>query len=108
MTKDDVRKLYMDGLARLIPQHMHKGIVAYMERGDNPGTFLSLMLIGDRDQAMGSIDFVNMQKLYEWNIFLRDHLPAEAHGSVLKVAAWRKLGGLAGVPAFIKDMKVGQ
>lgn len=107
MTLDQVRVLYTEGLARLIPRHMHRGIVQYMERGMQPGTFLTFVLLGDWGEAAGSADFVNLEALYQWKKFMRECVPSDAHGSIIRVASWCKMGGLKGLPEFIKDLKVG-
>lgn len=105
MTREECRNLYVMGLARNIPRHMHPGIVRYMEHGADPGVFLTLMLMGEYKRAMGCIDYSNLERLDGWNTFLATCLPEDCHGSMLKFAAWRKIGGLAGLPAFVDDME---
>jgi hypothetical protein len=96
-TKAMIRAAYSQGL-NLLPRHMHEGIRSHVEHGREVGGFLTAMLEGDEDRAWKSADNMNKASRDEWATFLANHLPAECHGSRLKVAAWRKMGGLDGLP----------
>lgn len=81
----------------LIPPHMHEGVIGHVEHGREVGGFLTKLLEGD-ETAWVSADRVNLAFRKEWGEFIDKHLPPACHGSPLKVAAWRKMGGLDGLP----------
>lgn len=99
MTKHEIRVAYDAGL-RLIPNHMRDGVTRYMEFGIEPGSFLLTLLQcgADSDEAWRLADMVNKSSINEWALFLEKHMPEMAWGSNLKVAAWKKMGGLRGYP----------
>lgn len=96
-SKAEIRAAYQEGLKNL-PRHMHDGVTAYIEHGQEVGGFLTAMLEGDFVGGRFTADHLNVGHWEEWIAFLRDSLAPVCHGSPLKVAAWRKMGGLDGYP----------
>lgn len=97
MTKTEIRAAYQDGLKKL-PHHMHDGVTSYIEHGREMGGFLTALFEGDNERAECVADMANRACWTDWQLFLPGYVPAKAHGSPGKVAAWRKMGGLDGYP----------
>lgn len=97
MSAEEIRTRYEDGL-KLLPPHMHGGIIRYVERGIEPGTFLYSMLRGEIARAKMSADPANLACWSQWQTFLEAHLVPDCHGTPLKVSAWMKMKGLSGFP----------
>jgi hypothetical protein len=94
MSTELIRAKYRRGLF-LIPKHMHGGVTRYMESGVMPGGFLVTMLAGDPEKAFTYADLANQHLQSEWEKYLAEYLPADAHGSPEKVKAWMARGGLS-------------
>lgn len=97
MTHDEIRNRYVYGLD-LLPRHMHGCISRYMESGIWPGDFLYSMLTGRTADARTLADEENRAFEKGWAEFIANYLPDVCRGSMLKVAAWVKMGGLEGYP----------
>jgi hypothetical protein len=98
MNKAGLRAEFDAGLP-LLPYHMVDGLTAYLEHGREVGGFLTSVLQGDNDRALLSADPINKAIFNDgWLVFMKKHMPEESHGSPLKVKAWQKMGGLAGLP----------
>ena len=68
--------------------HMVATVRRYVEKGCQPGHFMTALLSNDLMGAVGRADAENAAKLREWAIFLRCELPAGCHGSRERVAEW--------------------
>jgi len=98
VNKAEIKNLYSHGL-NFLPRHMHEGIRFYVDHGRATGGFLTSLLDGDLDGAFMRADPTNLAHRKEWLTFLSEYLPEQCHGSRTKAEAWRKMGGLAGLPA---------
>lgn len=106
MTPDEVasiRTSLREGL-HLIPPHMHEGITAYIASGRPTGGFLTALLHGDHARARQNADHTNRTNWQNWMRFFLKHVPSRAFGTPAKVAAWRKQGGLSGMPDGEPDL----
>lgn len=79
-----------------IPQHMRDAVILYVERGIAPGSFLYSVLSNDFKGACQRADDINKHHLIEWAAFIVNFTPSDCQGSVEKVGAWIRNGGLLG------------
>ena len=100
ISPQEMRLRYQQGLL-LLPVHMREGITAYLESGRRVGGFMTgLLELGpDTDFVWMHADQINKSHVAEWKRFFLEFMPRDAHGSRLKVAAWREMGGLKGMGA---------
>jgi hypothetical protein len=82
-----------------IPEHMHEGLLRYIEAGVPPGHFLEAVLCNDLKHACMRADAVNQQCLFDYIQFLYQYAPSIAWGSPQKYQEWIKRGGWTGVLA---------
>ena len=87
---------YRDHLNHL-PPHMHAAITDWIERGWQPGDFLTALLSNDFMEACGRADEHNLAALSAWAVYLYNYAPAGCYGSPGNVEAWCKRGGLEGM-----------
>lgn len=92
---DNLENRYKLALLRL-PGHMRDGMRAYIETGQSVGDFLTLMIQGQSIGALAHADPVNRNNMGVWRDFFELYAPPECHGSVEKMKAWQKRGGLNG------------
>ena len=83
---------------RLIPSHMHGGVKRYVLNGVPPGNFLRLLLENDFMAAAGHADEENQRALWNWAVFLYNHVPGICRGSPERVVEWMGHGGAEGLP----------
>lgn len=89
---------HRDGLElERIPEHMHGGVIRYIEHGIRPGHFLTALFSNDLMEAFGRADDVNTAAMRNWVLYIYNHVPVGCHGSPERVAEWIKRGGLAGL-----------
>jgi hypothetical protein len=79
---------YQEGLNRYIPNHMHDGIINYIEHHLEPGGFLVSMLVGEFDYATRCADSVNRNMIPNYILFFQEYLDKELFGSVEIVNSW--------------------
>ena len=80
----------------LLPEHMQDGMRLYIERGVEPGSFITAVLCNDLMGALGKADDINRHRLFDYGLFLYNEVPSSCFGSREKVAAWVARGGLQG------------
>lgn len=95
MNADEIRAGYQAGI-HLIPQHMRPGMLAYIERGQRPGGFMSAWLSGDMEGARHRADPTNVAAWKKWATFGHDHLSTDCHNTPQKFEAWIAKDGLKG------------
>jgi len=78
-----------------LPDHMRDAARLYIERGIEPGSFLTAVLANDLLQAIGRADSINRTFLYKYHSFLVT-IPSIAKGSYESVKEWCDEGGLYG------------
>ena len=81
---------------QLIPEHMHSGLLNYIEHGIGPGGFLTAVLSNDLIGAFMRADERNTYAMRDWVDFVYNYAPATCHGSPEAVDAWIKKGGTKG------------
>ena len=81
-----------------IPSHMQESVREYVERGRplGSGSFLEFVFANDLVHAFGKADETNRAAMFEYSCFLYA-APLGCWGSLEKVHAWQKAGGLHGV-----------
>jgi hypothetical protein len=85
---------YRDGL-RLVPQHMHASIKAWLERGEphpfSMGQFFFSVLCNRLVQAALAADVTNRAALANWAEFLHNYLPDQAWGDETRLMSWHDM-----------------
>jgi hypothetical protein len=71
-----------------LPAHMQDGARGYIERGEEPGGFLTAVLCNDLVAAFSRADADNAAAMAEWARWLWNEAPSQAWGSRAKVDAW--------------------
>lgn len=89
---------YRKGVTKL-PEHMQESVLAWIERGQKPGRFLSAVFANDLHAAAVSADDKNIEALPAYARFLFNDAPSECFGSPELAARWNELGGLEGIRA---------
>lgn len=79
-----------------IPEHMHSGVIQYVEHGVEPGGFLKAVLSNNLVDSFSKADGLNKNKIDKYITLLYNHIPADCWGSHEKVVSWMKRGGLKG------------
>ena len=80
----------------LLPDHLHEGVRAYIERGRPTGGFLAAVITGDRHGAAVRADGINRPRLDDIFSFFQEQAPHECQGTPGKMASWIERGGLKG------------
>ena len=79
-----------------LPGHMQGAMRRYIEQGIAPGSFGLAVLSNDLVMAFGRADHINTLHMQEWASWLYNECPPAAWGSLEKVDAWLRTGGLVG------------
>lgn len=66
-------------------------LIAYRDRGEYVGGFLTALLSGDYAEAMCRADDTNLWLMPIYASFLYNEMPGKAHGSPESVATWQAL-----------------
>ncbi len=76
------REDWGSAMDRLIPQHMHEGLVRYMAIGhrSNNGHFLRAVMNNDLMGAFGRADSANAVSMGDWATFLYNFAPRGCYG----------------------------
>ena len=90
---------YQEADWSLIPEHMHHGVMLYVEDGiPHMGSFLrAIMTKAPWNEVLGLADTENQQSMLGWAIFCTSYLPFMCWGSDDAVHSWIKLGGMKGL-----------
>ena len=90
-------EVLVDGIpvnyAKVPVDYMAQAVEYYIERGIQPGGFLSAVLSNDFIEAVGRADEENSNNLREWGVFLYNHLPAGSYGSQDNFNNWIRRSG---------------
>ena len=70
-----------------IPTHMKPGLIAYIEKGQQPGDFLRSVLENDLFRSAMRADPINLQSLSNYAMVLL-HMPVDSWGDKETVNAW--------------------
>ena len=71
-----------------LPHHMRQAARDYVEKGFEPGGFLTAVLENDLTGAALRADDVNARALMAWASWLYNEAPSPCWGSKAKVKAW--------------------
>lgn len=77
-----------------LPEHMQGAARRYVEKGIEPGSFLTAVICNDLRGAFGRADEANRAAMWEWVLFFHNDAPGGCWGSPEHFAAWVKQGGL--------------
>ncbi len=77
-----------------IPEHMHQGIIDYVEHGTPPGSFLEAVLRNDLVAAAAHADDINKHHLFDYAVLLHNELPSGCWGSGRRIDEWILQRGL--------------
>jgi hypothetical protein len=91
----DMTERYEENLS-ILPHHMRSGMKLWIERGIEPGSFLTAVLCNDLMTALGKADDINCHRLFDYGVYLYNYAPSGCYGSPEKVARWLAAGGLLG------------
>lgn len=80
-----------------LPEHMQDGARLYIERGIEPGGFLTAVLENNLTAAFGRADGTNKLRMQDWVEWLYWDIPSPAWGSKEKVTQWIANRGMEGL-----------
>lgn len=87
---------YHNGLY-LLPEHMHHGVINYIEKGISGGSFLDAVVRNNLFQAYSCADYCNKEAMESWVAYFGYYAPAGCNGNSAVVDAWMEQGGLHGI-----------
>mgnify|MGYP003635592854 CR=1 FL=1 len=94
MTNTEYVKSEMEIGYHLIPAHMRDAVERYVLNGTPPGSFLTCILENDFMGAAARADSENRSALFNWALFLTNHVPSACKGSTARVGDWMAAGGV--------------
>ena len=77
-----------------IPEHMHQGIIDYIEHGVPPGSFFNAVLENNLVEAAAHADDVNKCHLFDYAVLMYNEFPSASWGSTRRIEEWIKQRGL--------------
>lgn len=80
-----------------LPEHCQGAVKRYVEKGIEPGGFLTSVIINNLRGAVGCADAINSLHLRDYVEFFYNEAPSECWGSMDKFNAWIKAGGIEGL-----------
>lgn len=80
----------------MLPEHMREGARLYIEKGIEPGGFMTAVLENKFVQAFSRADDINLARMKDWASWLYNECPMQARGSERAVKEWLLIGGLEG------------
>ncbi len=83
-----------------IPGYMLPAFVRHVVEGGHMGHFLTAVFENNLMEAFARADPTNSRMMDSYLKAIHNAVPPGCHGSVEKVIAWRKSGGMAGNPAL--------
>ncbi len=81
-----------------IPDYMQDGLLFYLNKGIEPGSFLLAVLSNNLAEACARADNVNRHYLFNYVNFLYNAVPSPCWHSRENVERWIENGGLEGKP----------
>lgn len=82
--------------ASMLPQHMQRGFIDYIETGAPPGDFLTAVICNDLRGAFGQADNINFYLIGDFVSAFHNFAPAMCWGSNEAFMHWQQAGGLKG------------
>lgn len=83
----------------ILPEHMHCGVILWIEQGVDGGSFQSAVMRNNLVEAYGAADHINLASMRQWAEFLYLYAPSGSWGSEKQINEWRKHRGLSGLQA---------
>lgn len=80
-----------------LPDHMHEGMINYIEDGVPPGSFLAAVLENNLTMAVMKADHINRHRIVDFVEYLMWFSPNGCYGNEEAVQNWIKTGGLRGL-----------
>jgi hypothetical protein len=80
----------------MLPEYMQEGMLAYIEHGREPGSFLEAILSNDLKNSFARADYTNVKQIGVYVQYLYSYAPSACWGSPEKYAAWVAHQGLEG------------
>lgn len=81
----------------MIPEHNIEGLKLWIERGIEPGSFLSAVLCNDLKEACAYADHINLHHIWDIVFYLWNYAPGNCWGSPEAFQQWKQSGGLYGL-----------
>jgi len=78
----------------MVPEHLRGGVQRYLERGIQPGHFLTAVFENDLMEAMGRADEISRAGIFGICMFLYNYAPRQSYGSRDAVSRWLRQGGM--------------
>ena len=78
-----------------IPSYMRDGLILYIERGIQPGSFMQAVLENDLKEACGRADDKNIHVIPVYVAWLYNNAPIGCFGSRNNFSNWIDRGGLS-------------
>jgi hypothetical protein len=72
----------------ILPDHMQEGMRLYIEKGIQPGSFLTSVLENDLVRSFETADYINQHRMLDFVIFLVNQAPHNCWGSPKRVQYW--------------------
>jgi hypothetical protein len=79
-----------------VPEHTRGALSRYRDKGYEPGSFLYSVLNNDLFGAVGRADAENSRAIKDICGWVYNRMPSTSWGSIDKIEAWIKQGGLEG------------
>ncbi len=77
-----------------IPEYMWDGLLLYINKGIEPGSFLRAVICNDLKGSLAAADYINRTHLFDYVSFLYNEAPMGCFGSPDNYAMWIENGGL--------------
>jgi len=77
----------------LLPEHIRGGAQRWIERGVDPGDFLTAVICNNLTESFGRADDINLHRMFDIVSFFYNEAPSECWGSKEKMEVWRKKHG---------------
>ena len=78
----------------ILPKHMQEGMRLYIEKGIQPGSFLTAVLENDLVRSFESAEFLNQHRLLDFAVFLVHQAPRGCWGDTETVNRWLEGRGM--------------
>ena len=80
-----------------IPERMMPGILAYVENGQLPGSFLQAVISNNLKESFAQADDENKKNIQAFVAYFYNEVPAPAWGSPEAMMNWSEQGGMKGI-----------
>ena len=88
---------YLESAYKLLPEHGREPMKLYIEKGIEPGSFLTAVLSNNLIESFGRADSINSERIRDYCQFLYQHAPRDCWGSLKRIDEWIIRGGIDGI-----------